>query len=208
MRHEINSVFMKRSIITLFALLAAIGSCRAADDAQAILRRTADYVKRLGDYGVSFVLTSGDYASSGRYAVSGDVYYIAVDNAEVYSDGKTRYEVNHARKEVSVDDMDAASRNILDNPTRCFDFVGTDYRSEVASRDGDEVTLHLRAVDPEIEGDIYLTVSESTGRPSSVAYSLYDDRVTVRITDIYGSTEAVRRFDRSTCRDYEMIDFR
>ena len=116
---------MKRSIIILFALLAAIGSCRAADDAQAILRRTADYVKKLGDYGVSFVLTSGDYASSGRYAVSGDVYYIAVDNAEVYSDGKTRYEVNHARKEVSVDDMDAASRNILDNPTRCFDFVGT-----------------------------------------------------------------------------------
>ena len=157
---------------------------------------------------MSFVLTSGDYASSGRYAVSGDVYYIAVDNAEVYSDGKTRYEVNHARKEVSVDDMDAASRNILDNPTRCFDFVGTDYRSEVASRDGDEVTLHLRAVDPEIEGDIYLTVSESTGRPSSVAYSLYDDRVTVRITDIYGSAETVRRFDRSTCRDYEMIDFR
>lgn len=199
---------MKRSIITLFALLATIGSCRADDDAQAILRRTADYVKRLGDYGVSFVLTSGDYASSGRYAVSGDVYYIAVDNAEVYSDGKTRYEVNHARKEVSVDDMDTASRNILDNPTRCFDFVGTDYRSEVASRDGDEVTLHLRAVDPEIEGDIYLTVSESTGRPSSVAYWLYDDRVTVRITDIYGSAEAVRRFDRSTCRDYEMIDFR
>ena len=116
--------------------------------------------------------------------MSGDVYYIAVDNAEVYSDGKTRYEVNHARKEVSVDDMDTASRNILDNPTRCFDFVGTDYRSEVASRDGDEVTLHLRAVDPEIEGDIYLTVSESTGRPSSVAYSLYDDRVTVRITAI------------------------
>jgi len=199
---------MKRSILILFAVLAAAGSCRAGGDARTILRRTADYVKSLGDYGVSFVLTSGDYASSGRYAVSGDVYYIAVDSAEVYSDGRTRYEVNHSRKEVSVDDMDTESRNILDNPTRCFDFAGTDYRSEVTSRDGDEVTLRLRAVDPGIEGDIYLTVSESTGRPSAVVYSLYDDRVTVRITDIYGSAVAVKRFDRSSFRGYEIIDFR
>ena len=199
---------MKRSILVLFALLAAAGSCRADDAAQAVLRRTADYVKKLGRYGVSFVLTSVDYSSSGRYAVEGDVYYIEVDNAEVYSDGKTRFEVNHSRKEVSVDDMDTSSRNILDNPTRCFDFVGTDYRSEVESRDGDAVTLHLRAVDPEVEGDIRLTVSESTGRPSSITYTLYDDSVTVRITDIFSSSERVKRFDRSAYRDYEMIDFR
>lgn len=199
---------MKRLILVLFALLAAAGSCRADDAAQAVLRRTADYVKKLGRYGVSFVLTSGDYLSSGRYAVEGDVYYIEVDNAEVYSDGKTRFEVNHSRKEVSVDDMDTSSRNILDNPTRCFDFVGTDYRSEVESRDGDAVTLHLRAVDPEVEGDIRLTVSESTGRPSSITYTLYDDSVTVRITDIFSSSERVKRFDRSAYRDYEMIDFR
>ena len=199
---------MKRSILVLFALLAAAGSCRADDAAQAVLRRTADYVKKLGRYGVSFVLTSGDYSSSGRYAVEGDVYYIEVDNAEVYSDGKARYEVNHSRKEVSVDDMDTSSRNILDNPTRCFDFVGTDYRSEVESRDGDAVTLRLRAVDPEVEGDIRLTVSESTGRPLSITYTLYDDSVTVRITDIFSSSERVKRFDRSAYRDYEMIDFR
>ncbi len=199
---------MKRSILVLFAFLFATGACRAAADARTVLLRTADYVKKLGNYGATFVLTSGDYVSSGSYAVAGDEYYIKVDNAEVYSDGKVRYEVNHSRKEISVDDMDTSSRNVLDNPTRCFDFVGTDYRSEIASRDGDAVTLHLRAVDPEIEGDIYLTVSESTGRPSAVTYSLYDDRVTVRITDIYGSAEKVKRFDRSTFRDYEMIDFR
>ena len=55
---------------------------------------------------------------------------------------------------------------------------------------------------------VSVPIRRAGGRPSSVAYSLYDDRVTVRITDIYGSAEAVRRFDRSTCRDYEMIDFR
>lgn len=200
---------MKRYILILLLSVCAAGrSLASGDDAQAVLRRTADYVKELGDYRAAFEITAADYASTGSYAVAGDAYYIAVDGAEVYSDGKVRYEVDNARREVTVDEVNIASRNVLDNPTRCFDFVGSDYSSEITSREKGAVTLHLRSTDPDIEGDIYLTVDEATGRPSRLEYVLYDDRITVCIVDLSRSDEPVKRFERSAYRDYETIDFR
>ena len=199
---------MKRCITVLSILLGLAGRCFAAGDAQSVLRRTAEYVRSLGSYGAAFELTSDDYVATGSYSVAGDAYRIILYNAEVYSDGKVRYEVDNLRREITVDAVDTTSRNILDNPTRCFDFVGSDYVSEIASRDGDAVTLHLRSSDPDVEGDIYLTVSETSGRPSMIVYTLYDDRITVRITSLSHTDTPLERFDRSAYRNYEMIDFR
>lgn len=192
------------------ALAAALlpSPADAGDGVQALLRRTADYVAKLGRYTAQFEITAGEYSSAGSYTVDGDAYYIVVDGAEVYSDGKTRYEVDNGRREVNVDGVDVSSRNILDNPTRCFDFVGTDYDAEVSSEEGDEATLRLRSRDESVEGEIYLTVETSTGRPRHIAYVLYDDRIDVAVTHLAPASEAVKRYDRKAYSDYETIDFR
>lgn len=192
----------------LAAVLLPLAASSADDEAQALLRRTAGYIGSLGRYAAEFDITAGEYFSKGSYTVDGDSYYIAVDRAEVYSDGKTRYEVDNDRREVNVDGVDTSSRNILDNPTRCFDFVGTDYDAEVSSRTEDSATLHLHSRDEAVEGDIYLTVETASGRPLEIVYVLYDDRIEVAITRLSSVSERVKRYDRKAYADYETIDFR
>ena len=109
---------------------------------------------------------------------------------------------------MNVDSVEGASRNILDNPTRCFDFVGTDYDAGVSSRTASETTLHLRSRDASVEGDIYLTVETATGRPRHITYVLYDDRIEVAVESLDPSRGAVRRYDAKRYSDYETIDFR
>lgn len=181
----------------------------AADDgARAVLQRVAEYVKKLGGYDAEFMVKAGDYSTTGRYGVDGDAYHIKVDQAEVYSDGRVRYEVDHECKEINVDNMDLSSRNIMDNPTRCFDFVGDDYTAEQVTLENGRSTLHLRATDPAIEGDIYLTVMERTGRPIRILYVLYDDRIEVDITSLESRRSRVKSFSRGEYGDYELVDFR
>lgn len=201
---------MGKSILraALAALMLPLVAAAADDGAQTLLRRTADYISSLGRYTARFGITAGEYASQGSYTVDGDAYYIEVDGAEVYCDGKTRREVDNERREVNVDAVESSSRSILDNPTRCFDFVGTDYDAEVTSSTASETTLHLRSRDESVEGDIYLTVETATGRPRHITYVLYDDRIEVAVESLEPSREAVLRYDAKRYSDYETIDFR
>lgn len=194
--------------MAIAALMLPLVAAAADDEAQTLLRRTADYISSLGRYTARFGITAGEYSSQGSYTVDGDAYYIEVDGAEVYCDGKTRYEVDNERREVNVDSVEGASRNILDNPTRCFDFVGTDYDAGVSSCTASETTLHLRSRDASVEGDIYLTVETATGRPRHITYVLYDDRIEVAVESLESSRGAVRRYDAKRYPGYETIDFR
>lgn len=198
---------MRRFLVLILALFVA--SVAMADErSQEVLRSVSEYVRGLGEYDAEFDVRAGEYRAEGRYGVAGDAYHIKLDQAEVYSDGKVRYEVDHERKEVNIDVMDLQSRNILDNPTRCFDFVGDDYASMVYAEVGGEITLLLRANDTSIEGDIYLTVTKNTGRPRKIVYVLYDDRIEVDITSLERRKGAVARYDGSRYRGYEIVDFR
>ena len=198
---------MRRLFIVIVAILSSVTSW-ADERSQNVLRSVAEYVQALGEYEAEFDVVAGDYRTNGRYGVLGDTYHIEVAQAEVYSDGKVRYEVDHDRGEVNIDVMDLASRNILDNPTRCFDFVGDDYASEIYSEEGGNVTLLLRANDEAIEGDIYLTVDSTTGRPRKIVYVLYDDRIEVTIVSLERRKNAVKRYDESKYKGYEIVDFR
>ncbi len=198
---------MRRFLLaTIFVLLCA--PVVADEASQAVLQRVAKYVKALGNYKAEFEVVADSYKAKGEYAVSGDCYYISVDNVEVYSDGKLRYEVENSRQEVSIDNMNLESNNILDNPTRCFDFVGSDYVAEFQSRDGADVTIYLRPNNEDIEGEIYLTVEEKSGRPKKIVYILYDDKVEVNISHLTSQKDAAPKFDSRKYKDYEVIDFR
>lgn len=198
---------MKRFCILFISLLAAVPLLAQQTNMQ-LLKRLAGYVKSLGRYEASFVLHAGDYSTTGRFLVDGDSYYMSVGDAEVYSDGKVRYEVDRQRKEVNIDVVDVDSRNILDNPTRCFDFVGSDYRSNVVSSDKEKTVLQLDAIDENIEGQIRIFMESASGKPCGVEYVLGDESVEVGITAIGSSKLSVKQYRQADYRDYEIIDFR
>ena len=209
---------MRKTIIYLLAVLltgvvalqGVIAARPSAQDEQVgqLLERVAQYVKRLGAYSADFKVVAGDYTTRGRYDVSGDRYYIVLDNAEVYSDGHVRYEVNGERKEINVDVVDISSHNILDNPTRCFDFVGSDYVADIQRREAGRVTIHLRSADSSVGGDIYLTIDSSSARPIRLEYHLYDDVIEVDILSLSALKGGVKTFSERAYSGYDMIDFR
>lgn len=198
---------MRKLILSALVLFISV-SAVADEQSKSALQRVASYVKALGAYDAEFKVVAGDYRTQGSYAVEGDSYYIELDAAEVYSDGKVRYEVDHNREEINVDNVDLTSRNVLDNPTRCFDFVDSGYESDIYAASGAQLTVHLRSTDPAIEGDIYLTIDSSSARPQRLEYKLYDDVITVDITSLSKRKAKVDGFDKSDYKDYEIIDFR
>lgn len=197
---------MKR-FFTLLLAMAFVLSARAEGE-QMLLRRVAEYVKALGSYDAEVDVAAGEYKASGSYSVAGDSYYIKVGEAEVYADGKTRYEVDHSRKEVSVDVVDLESQNILDNPTRCFDFVGEEYAAELVKESDGVATIRLEARNEDIEGEILLGVESATGKPLSIAYILYDDRVDVKIKSLTPRKTKLPTFSKGNYKGYDMVDFR
>lgn len=197
-----------RRFITTICLLMLSWSAAAEDGVWQILQRVSDYMGPQKGYEVRFAIKAEGYNTEGRYCVKGDSYYIEVADAEVYSDGKVRYEVDNIRREVNVDNMDSNSRNIMDNPTRCFDFVEEDYTAEIVKRDANNITLRLQSKDKSVEGEIYLTVNSDSGAPQRVEYLLYDDKMCVEVVAINRAAGNVKSFARSAYKDYEMIDFR
>lgn len=193
----------------LSALVLTMSLTAVADDgAKLALQRVAQYVDMLGSYDAEFNVSAGEYKTQGRYSVAGDSYYIILDASEVYSDGKVRYEVDNGRKEINVDNMDLTSRNVLDNPTRCFDFVDSDYVSNIHLKSDDSITIHLRSNDPAIEGDIYLTIDAASACPQKLEYKLYDDVIQVDVVSLNKRKDKIKNLDKSKYKDYEIIDFR
>ena len=76
---------------------------------------------------MTFEVSSDEYTTRGRYAVEGEKLLYRGGEAEVYCDGKIRYEIDNRRREVTIDDVDTSSRNLLSNPAHAFDFIGTQY---------------------------------------------------------------------------------
>ena len=143
---------MKRllSLLLLLSAMQSVAAVPAAADvpaagrADAILAGVSDGFRALGAYGVSFEVRSDEYVTRGRYAVEGEGYYLVLGDAEVYCDGAVRYEVDNRRREVTVTEVDAASRNILNNPVRAFDFLGSEYTPLLVSEaDGRAVDLRV-----------------------------------------------------------------
>ena len=70
-----------------------------------------------------------------------------VGDAEAYSDGVSKWEVDPSKREVVVDVVDTQSRSLLGNPTRAFDFLDDAFRSELLPSEGEVRRLRLTPVD-------------------------------------------------------------
>ena len=168
-----------------------------------ILERLAAGFREMDGYGVKFGVVSGDYEARGSYVVEGDSYYLVLGDAEVFADGAVR-------REVTVTEVDTASRNILNNPVRAFDFLGSEYTpSLVSEADGRAVVrLTPAAGNDSPAGDVTLTVDTATMRPRSLSYDYDGEQVLVNVLEVAPLAGHVRRFDKNAYAGYEFIDFR
>ncbi|MDE6862061.1 MAG: hypothetical protein K2J31_04885 [Alistipes sp.] len=165
-----------------------------------------------GRYGVGFTMEmQGAQPMEGYYAVDGDNYYLTLGVSEVYGDGKLRYEINIERKEVTEDRVNIGSFDLLNNPTRAFDFVDAEFISEIESETADGALIVLQ---PRKSGDAISRIRISVRRtshgvePSSVEYDFDGDRITIGLKGIeFGAGVEVRRWNAKAYRAYEMISF-
>ena len=105
-----------KAIVWMAALLGGVCGASAADRAGDLLRGVSDGFRAMKSYAVRFEVATADYRSSGSYVVEGEAYSLELGDAEVFCDGKVRYEVDNGRREVTILDVDRRSRNILNNP--------------------------------------------------------------------------------------------
>ena len=131
-----------------------------------ILERLAAGFRAMDGYGVKFGVVSGDYEARGSYVVEGDSYYLVLGDAEVFADGAVRREVDNRRREVTVTEVDTASRNILNNPVRAFDFLGSEYTPSLVSEADGRAVVRLTPAAGNDSPAGSVTVTENRPPPS------------------------------------------
>ena len=192
------------------ALVAGIQAVSAAGRATEILEKLAAGFRAMPGYSVNFEVASGDYKSRGSYVVEGRNYYLALADAEVFADSVIRYEIDNLRREVTVTEVDAASRNSLNNPVRAFDFLGSEYVPTLVSEAAGRAVVRLTpaAGNDAPAGNVTVTVDTATMRPLSLSYDYDGEQVQVSVLGIAPLAGHVRVFDRNAYAGYEFIDFR
>lgn len=185
---------------------SSAGASRAAE----LVQQLASGFRVLRAYDVVFALQAGEYAVQGRYAVEGPRYRLEVGDAEVFADAATRYEVDRKRREVTVLEVDTASRNLLNNPARAFDFLGGDYRAELLSEREGRAVVRLTPIEGRDAGPGTVTVELAlpAARPMRLTYEYEGERVVVAIRSVTPRTEPLPAFDPAQYAGYEFIDFR
>lgn len=199
---------MKRFVISFIAILAA-GMAAAAGDAGEVLRALSAKIRSMPGYAVEFSLRSGTKTVRGQYTVRGDAFYMKFGEAEVYSDGKIRREVDPDKNEVVVDAVDPKSHNILNNPTRAFDLAPEQFAAELVEQTPQKSVVRLTPND-KAGGvtTVVLTVDAKSGLPVALSYMLDHERIEVEIHAFGPTDRAPRKFRAADYAGFETIDFR
>lgn len=205
---------MKRVIALIFTVLCAMNvmAQNGNDNAKALIGKLSEQMRSMENYEVSFTVVSGEQKVKGYYAVSGEKYYISIDDAEVFCDGGARYEVNPANKEVTVDAVDTKSHNILTNPTRAFDFVDGDFNFEMVATNATSTTIKLTPKENNALGIIFVDMQREPVKPTALAYEYDGQTIKIEINSLDEMTGMVDismfTFDKNNYRGYEIVDFR
>lgn len=193
----------------LIALLCSAPQTSAANRAGEVLEKLAAGFRAMPSYEVAFSVSATDLNTPGRYAVKGEEYYLTLGDAEVFCDGKIRWEVDNRRREVTITEVDASSRNILNNPAHAFDFLGTEYTPELISEaDGSAVVRLTPTGKNNGAGVITVTVYTSTMRPRSLSYDYDGEQIRVAVQSVVPMGKPIPAFEKSRYASYEFIDFR
>lgn len=147
---------------------------------------------------------------TGHYMVEGDAYYLTLGVMEVYSDGKLRYEINNARKEVTEDRVNLKAVDLLTNPTRAFNFVDEEYIITVQGYKTLGVVLKLVPKEPDVDlTEITLELEKRGGIviPLRLEYSYDEESVAISLTQLSVIDKSLPRWNKESYRGYDIVSF-
>lgn len=148
---------------------------------------------------------------TGYMMVDGDGYYITLGIMEVYSDGKLRYEINNDRKEVTEDRVNLASRDLLTNPTRAFDFAPEEFDIALRfSHNGEIASLEFTPRDKSLGVTAISLALVSEGDrvyPSQIAYDYDGDIVCITLAMVDVRDKSLPRWDAQLYKAYDIVSF-
>ena len=186
------------------------------DRASELVAALAAAFRTMPGYEVAFEVAVGEHLITGGYTVAGENYHLVLNGAEagvyaeVYADGAARYEIDHVQREVTINPLDGAGRNILGDPVHAFDVLDSGYRPALLWERGGEAAVSLTpAADAgALAGCITLVVDTRSMRPRSISYDFDGETIEVRILRLGAPDRAFEPFDRAAYAAYEWIDFR
>lgn len=203
-------------ILTVMCAAVAAADTRSGELLSALSSKIGGFKS---GYQVKFrVAIQGQGAVDGEYIVSGDKFYIKIENREIYSNGRVKYEVNGDDREVVVDNVNPNDKDILTNPTRAFEFLGGNFvhsytgRGAAGARACEVVVLKPTAKGTPYS-DITLMIDRANGLPAQISYRMAELSSDVMITVLSFSErtelkESVFNFDKARYKGFEVIDFR
>jgi hypothetical protein len=210
---------MKKSVLIYLVLFAAL-TASADDKSSALLSKMAATIGGWKSYRVEFSLKADDAAKpvAGDYTVSGRTYHMQAGGNELFGDGKLKYQVDHANREVTVDRVDPADRSIMADPTRIFEFSDASFSHAYAGqqtwrgRRCDSVKLTAKESGSPLSA-ITLMIDAGTGLPAGLSYKVEGvsqpvEIDVIRIAPLADTADAGLKFDKSRYKGYEIMDFR
>lgn len=199
---------MKRLWI-LWAFVGLILPMQADNRSEELLRGLQHRIEAMEGYRVDFIVEAGGHRYEGYYSVRGESYYMRLLQAEVYCDGEVRYEIDPAKREVVIDRVDPASHNILNNPTRAFRLLDSDFSHETLSEAAGIASILLTPASKRAGiSRITLHLDSEHFTPRYLAYDADGEMIKITIARLQEEKSSLPSFDSTRYPDYEMIDFR
>lgn len=199
---------MRRVLIIFALVLGCIYGVVAQTTASEWLTKLRSSLGSRYAWNISVV--AGGESLAGYYMVEGDAYYLTLGVMEVYSDGKLRYEINNARKEVTEDRVNLKAVDLLTNPTRAFSFIDKEYNIAVKSQTASGVTLKLVPKDSSMGlSEISLELQQRGGAvlPKRIVYSYEGESISIALTQLSVADKKLPRWSKEAYRAYDIVSF-
>lgn len=217
-------MFMKKilrcALICACAVICVVGNSSAQQSGEEVSKQSSEIAGErllramesellaLGCYEVKFGIETDGYSAAGRYVVAGKDFYLSAEGVEVYVTGGVKYEVNVAKREITIDGIESLGSDIVSNPTRGFTTLLKDYRAEETLVDGCRA-VRLVPREAALSSESIVVVADTAARmPSKIVYASSEGAITVRLKSVGAWRDPLPRFEREKYPDYELIDFR
>ena len=197
---------MRRIILIISSLLLCAGVLRGQDRASQALRDMVAAIEAMGRYEVDFLIRADAQELPGKIAVEGEAYAIRMGDAEVFGDASIRYEINHARREVTLMPTETESDNLLSNPAHAFAQLTQSTARLEREQEGELVIALTNPDDPLTT--IFLTLQAATSLPRKIRYEMDGAGIDVVVQKLVRIEETLPRYDATQYVGYEVIDFR
>ena len=121
MKPHDRSSLLRRIILPLL-LVFTLTTAHADEKSAKLIRTLSDKIASGKAYEILFTASMENEFSdvAGRIVVSGDRYYVHVNDYELFCDGKLLYTYNSNEDEVTIEKPDPNDHSLLSNPSRFF----------------------------------------------------------------------------------------